>query len=140
MMIREEFLGFVEVTAMGAISIASAIDNFLANTGLDPEKCVGQGYDGCSTMAGKDGGVQKILREKYTRGLYFHCASHKLNLVVNDLNQLAVIRNTVATIKEIIDFFENPHFGENSFQTCRCSVRPAGLKNTEASPFLGSIM
>ncbi|XP_030762677.1 zinc finger MYM-type protein 1-like [Sitophilus oryzae] len=96
MMIREEFLGFVELSAMDAISIASAIDSFLANAGLDPKKRVGQGYDGCSTIAGKDGGVQNILREKYKHGLYFHCASHKLNLVVNDLNQLAVIRNTVA--------------------------------------------
>lgn len=105
MMVREEFLGFVELTDMDAKSVASAINNFVEKVGLDPEKCVGQGYDGCSTMAGKDGGVQKILREKYTRALYFHCASHKLNLVVNDLNEIAVIRNTVSTIKEIIRFF-----------------------------------
>lgn len=38
------------------------------------------------TMAEKDGGVQIILGEKYTRTLYFHSVSHKLNLVVNDLN------------------------------------------------------
>ena len=109
MMVREEFLGFVELTAMDAKSIASAIDSFVKKAGVDPQKCVGQGYDGCSTMAGKDGGVQKILREEYTRALYFHCASHKLNLVVNDLNKLVVIRNTVSTIKEMIKFFrESP--------------------------------
>ncbi|KAG8236042.1 hypothetical protein J437_LFUL015642 [Ladona fulva] len=86
MMVREEFLGFVELTDMDAKSVASAINNFIEKVGLDPEKCVGKGYDGCSTMAGKDGGVQSILRKTYTRALYFHCASHKLNLVVNDLN------------------------------------------------------
>ncbi|XP_069354562.1 52 kDa repressor of the inhibitor of the protein kinase-like [Maniola hyperantus] len=105
MVVCEEFLGFVELSAMDAKSIASNIDNFFVNTGLYPEKCVGQGYDGCSTMSGKDGGVQKILREKYQKALFFHCASHKLNLVVHDLNQIAVIRNTVTTIKEIIKFF-----------------------------------
>lgn len=65
MMVRDEFLGFVELTDMDAKSVASAINNFVEKVGLDPEKCVGQGYDGCSTMAGMDGGVQKILREKY---------------------------------------------------------------------------
>ncbi|CAH2100744.1 unnamed protein product [Euphydryas editha] len=56
-------------------------------------------------MSGKDGGVQKILREKYQKALFFHSARHKLNLVVYDFNQIAVIRNTVTIIKEIIKFF-----------------------------------
>ncbi|CAG9814661.1 unnamed protein product [Phaedon cochleariae] len=105
MIVREELLGFVELVAMDAKTIATAIDNFIENAGLDPEKCVGQGYDGCSTMAGNDGGVQKIMREKYKKALYFHCASHKLNLVMNDLNQILVIRNAISTVKEIIKFF-----------------------------------
>ncbi|KAG8231401.1 hypothetical protein J437_LFUL011338, partial [Ladona fulva] len=105
MMVREEFLGFVELSDMNAKSVASAINNFIEKVGLDPEKCVGQGYDGCSTMAGKDGGVQSILRKTYTRALYFHCAIHKLNLEVNDLNEISAIQNTVSTIKEIIRFF-----------------------------------
>lgn len=56
-------------------------------------------------MAGKDGGVQKILREKYKKALFFHCARHKLNLVVNDLNCVPEIRNTISTVKDIINFF-----------------------------------
>lgn len=43
MMVHEEFLGFVELSAMYAKCIASAIDNHVEKTGLDPEKCVGQG-------------------------------------------------------------------------------------------------
>lgn len=39
-----------------------------------------------------------------------HCASHRLNLVVNDLNKLSEIRNTIGTIKTIITFFrESPN-------------------------------
>ena len=105
MIVREEFLGFVEFAAMDTKTIATAIDNILENEGLDADKCVEQGYDACSTMAGKDGDVQKILREKYKKALYFHCASHKLNLVVNDLNSLPEIRNTISTVKDIIKFF-----------------------------------
>lgn len=128
-LIREEFLGFVELNAMNAKCIADEIQNFISTLQLDESKCVGQGYDGCSTMAGKEGGVQNILRQKFKKALFFHCASHKLNLVVNDLNVLPEIRNTIGmyltvygftmnsssifsftgTIKDIINFFrESP--------------------------------
>ncbi|XP_060858819.1 zinc finger MYM-type protein 1-like [Metopolophium dirhodum] len=103
--IREEFLGFIELHATDAVNIASAIDHFIQNKGLDGTKLVGQGYDGCATMAGKINGVQTILREKYPHALFFHCASHKLNLVVNDLNCVPEIRNTISTVKDIINFF-----------------------------------
>lgn len=105
MQVREEFVGFVELPALNATTIATAIDKFLEKEGLDPKKCVGQGYDGCSAMAGKYGGVQSIIRNKYEKAIFFHCASHKLNLVVNDLNSVPQIRNTIATIKDIIRFF-----------------------------------
>lgn len=104
-LVREEFLGFIELEAMDARTIANCIDDFLENCEFDPINCVGQGYDGCSTMAGKDNGVAKKLQEKYPLALYFHCASHRLNLVVNDLNVVAQIRNTLGTVKCIINFF-----------------------------------
>ncbi|XP_050301517.1 uncharacterized protein LOC126739760 [Anthonomus grandis grandis] len=56
-------------------------------------------------MSGKEGGVQAILRKKYKKALFFHCSSHKLNLVINDPNALPEIRNTVGAIKDIITFF-----------------------------------
>ncbi|CAI6358162.1 unnamed protein product [Macrosiphum euphorbiae] len=68
-------------------------------------KLVGLGFDGCSTVAGKENGVQAIIKRKYESVSFFHCASHKLNLVVNDLNSLPEIRNTTSTVKEIINFF-----------------------------------
>jgi hypothetical protein len=49
-------------------------------------KLISLGFDGCSTMAGKDTGVQQRIWEKYPKAVYFHCASHRLNLVVNDLS------------------------------------------------------
>ncbi|KAL4119702.1 hypothetical protein QTP88_012490 [Uroleucon formosanum] len=80
--IREKFLGFIELHAMDAVNIASAIDYFIQN----------EGYDGCATMVGKINGVQTILREKYPH-------------VVNDLNCVPEIHNTISTVKDIINFF-----------------------------------
>lgn len=105
MIVREECMGFIELSTLDAKSIADAIDGFIQSHGLDPAKCVGQGYDGASTMSGVHGGVQTILRETYPKALFFHCASHKINLVVNDTNTVPEIRNTIGTIKEIINFF-----------------------------------
>lgn len=68
-------------------------------------KLVGQGYDGCSVMAGKEGGVNKYIRNQCPKALFFHCSSHKLNLVINDLNEVPQVRNTSGTVKEIIKFF-----------------------------------
>ncbi|CAG9571742.1 unnamed protein product [Danaus chrysippus] len=103
--VKEEFMGFVELEKMDAQTIAAEINRFINTLNIDANKCVGQGYDGCATMAGKDGGVQKILRETYKKGLYFHCACHRLNLVVNDLNNVSEIRNYIGTVKDTINFF-----------------------------------
>jgi len=103
--IKEEFLGFTELKMLNAEAIASSILEFSNNVGLDMTKLVGLGFDGCSTMAGKENGVQAIIKRKYETVCFFHCASHKLNLVVNDLNLLPEIRNTTSSIKEIIRFF-----------------------------------
>lgn len=103
--IHEDFLGFLPLTELNAKYISREILQFLKSSNLNLNQMVGQGYDGCSTMSGIDGGVQGIIRQEYPKALYFHCASHKLNLVINDLNNVPEIRNTVGTIKTIITFF-----------------------------------
>ncbi|XP_071035380.1 52 kDa repressor of the inhibitor of the protein kinase-like [Parasteatoda tepidariorum] len=66
---------------------------------------VGQGYDGFAAMAGQEGGVQKLIRDKYPKAMFFNCANHALNLVINDLNRAKEVQNTIGTTKEIISFF-----------------------------------
>jgi len=69
------------------------------------DKLIGQGYDGGSAMAGKEGGVQAIIRRRYPKALFVHCSSHRLNLVINDVNKVSEVRNVVGTVKAIIQFF-----------------------------------
>lgn len=107
--VKEAFLGFVQLKKCDAQSIAHAILQYLEDIGLDMSKLVGQGYDGCATMSGHIRGVQQIINDKYPKALFFHCSSHKLNLVINDLNKVSDIRNAIGTIKDIINFFrESP--------------------------------
>ena len=126
MTIREEFCGFVQLNRIDAATVANAIENFLQTEGLDPDKCVGQGYDGASAMAGCHNGVHVRLRQRYH-------ASHKLNLVVNDLSELPQIRNCVSTVKAIITFFrESPLRRQHAPNLPLCCARHVGLTNIKA--------
>ncbi|XP_047141462.1 zinc finger MYM-type protein 1-like [Hydra vulgaris] len=107
--IREEFLGFSPLKDMDAVTISDCITQSCKTFGLLLNNLLGQGYDGCFTMAGKENGVQTKIQRIYPKAAFVHCASHRLNFVVDDLNDVAVIRNTIGTIKAIISFFrESP--------------------------------
>ena len=41
--------------------------------GLNLNKLHGQGYDGCSTMADKENGVQVRIRSDYLLAVFVHC-------------------------------------------------------------------
>ena len=58
--IHEEFLGFSALKAMDAETISQEILNVTEKYGLEMQKLVGQGYDGCSIMAGEVSGVQQL--------------------------------------------------------------------------------
>lgn len=60
---EEEYLGFVELEGINAMNILKAIEDFVTNLILNPDKYVGLGFDGCSTMSRKKGDVQAILRQ-----------------------------------------------------------------------------
>ena len=94
---------------MDAETIAETTMDQRNKYGLNLNKLRGQGYDGCFTMAGKENGVQVRIRSDYPLAVFVHCSAHRLNLVVNDLNAVVNVRNTIGTVKAIIKFFrENP--------------------------------
>lgn len=61
--IRKEFMEFVPMINMTQnVYLIFQIDNYLKQYKIDLRNMVGQGYDGCSVMAGKENGVQKRIR------------------------------------------------------------------------------
>ncbi len=57
-------------------------------------------------MRGHMRGVQHRFRELQPRGLFTHCRSHALNLVVvRGCSDIHLIRNTMATIEKVAVFF-----------------------------------
>lgn len=66
---------------------------------------LGQGYDGARTMSGHLGGVQKLVLDHVPRGLYIHCSSHSLDLVIRHSCDLRIVQAFFATVKCIVKFF-----------------------------------
>jgi len=104
--LKEDFIGFIALDKLDAESIAYKILSSLESWGFDLNKLVGQGYDGASTMAGHISGVQKRIKDLHKKAVFVHCASHRLNLVINELNSIPSIRNTIGVIKETIKQLE----------------------------------
>ena len=100
-LICEEFFGFTSLKEIDAETIADQCSKY----GLNLNKLRGQGYDGCSTMAGKENGVQVRIRSDYPLAVFVHCSAHRLILVVNDLNAVEDVRNSIGTVKAIIKYF-----------------------------------
>ena len=63
MQVREEFLGCTPLEEMDAKSISNRILQKCSDFALDLDKLIGQGYDGCSTMVGKENEVQSRIRQ-----------------------------------------------------------------------------
>ena len=92
--------------------------------GLSLNKLRGQGYDDCSTMAGKENGVKVRVRRDYPVAVFIYCSDLCLNLVVNDLTSVMNVQSTIGTEKAIIKFFrESPK---------RRRIRHCYLKQGEA--------
>ena len=109
LLIREEFLDFTPLKEMDAETIAETIIDQCSKYGLKLNKLRGQGYDGCSTMAGKENRALVHIRSNYPLAVFVHCSAHRFNLVVNDLNAVVDVRNTIGTVKAIIKYSrENP--------------------------------
>ena len=90
---KETFVSFVHTSVSTAKGLAELVSNWLSDHGLDLHKIRGQGYDEASVMSGEVGGMQRRFLDiigtsqvggDRVRAPFVHCASHNLNLVIND--------------------------------------------------------
>lgn len=104
--ICEAFLTFVEcVHGTTGSQLADLIEDTCTSVGLDLTKLRGQGYDGAANMGGVCSGAAKLLQTRYPKALYFHCASHKLNLCVAQSCKLSSVANVMNQVNSLAKFF-----------------------------------
>lgn len=80
--IMERIIGLVEVSDTRAISLKTALEDFLCQYGLTLDRLRGQGYDGASNMQGNLKGLKTLILNENPCAYYIHCFAHQLQLVL----------------------------------------------------------
>ncbi|XP_065654469.1 zinc finger MYM-type protein 1-like [Hydra vulgaris] len=106
--IKEIFLDFYEIKDHSSVGLTNQLLLLLENKGIDLKKCRGQGYDGANVMSGIYNGVKKKINNIQPSAQYVHCASHNLNLLINDaVSGCREVNNFFIILQEIYSFFGN---------------------------------
>lgn len=86
-----------------AESIVTAIIDVLLCFQIPISKIGWQCYDGCSAMAGAQGGVDGKIQEIKPRAVFIHCYDHVLNLSVSDtIKQCMIMKDCLDTSYELV--------------------------------------
>ena len=67
--------------------------------------CHGQCYDGAGNMPSRLDGA--LIKEDYNKAIYFHCMNHRLNLCITDTCSYQLVRDMIATVRKLSEFFNN---------------------------------
>lgn len=103
--IYEMFLGFYEIHQQDAQTLHKTTMDILLRFNLRVEDCRGLCFDGGANFSGRNTGLQKLIREQEPRALYVHCASHSINLVVQDsIAASKTYRDTMSLLANLISF------------------------------------
>lgn len=87
----ERLVEFVACTSVKGEDLCMHLMNTLRMLGLDPKACRAQAYDGAGAMSGCLNGCQAKFRERVPQAMYYHCASHQLNLVLSKASSVSNI-------------------------------------------------
>ncbi|XP_011170408.3 zinc finger MYM-type protein 1-like [Solenopsis invicta] len=104
--IKESFLGFIELHAKNAASIEKVIVEKLNSDNISLDNCRSQCYDNAAVMAGYISGVQQRICERNHRALFVNCDNHSLNLVgVHSAKQDPLVVTFFGKLENIYLFF-----------------------------------
>ena len=127
--IREEFMEFIVCESISGEALADAIKESFKQLGLDINFLRGQSYDGAGNMAGARSGVSSRILQDHPKALYFHCASHRLNLVIAASCKLQPIRNMMDTVKKCSDIFRFSAKKQALFDSFVSELVPTEMRN-----------
>ena len=104
----EKLLEYVDCDDIKGRSIANFLINTIKNANLDPLMCRSQTYDGAGNMSGKVKGAAATfcLEAGNDKAVYFHCASHQLNLCLSKASKVPQVFNMISTMQVLGIFFK----------------------------------
>ena len=106
LLVREDLVGFVECdTSISWCALAAMITSTLEELGLDLEHLCRQAYDGAGNMAGSVRATAALICGQHPLAMYLHCSCHCLNLAVVKSPEVASVRNMMAVVGRVYQFF-----------------------------------
>ncbi|CAM4956510.1 unnamed protein product, partial [Rotaria socialis] len=104
--VKEYFLGFIPLEKFDATTLANNIVEFLNHWKIPLESCICLCFDGASVMPGCAAGVHVLLKKYMPKGIYIHCAAHRLNLVISDTCKVVCyVSDYFSIVSHIYSFF-----------------------------------
>jgi hypothetical protein len=112
---HEDFISFVDVfdscfdgsekePVAGGNVLGQLVVTVIEKLGLDLNKWIGTGTDGCAVMASDKVGAVAEIKKFAKNAIRYPCFNHALNLSVSKTSTVPSIRNSISTVKEIIAF------------------------------------
>ena len=102
----EKLVEFIPCESITGEAIHHKLKECLHQLSLNPADCRAQGYDGAGNMAGKLKGCAARFRQEVPRAIYYHCASHQLNLALSAACRIPEIQCAISHVKELGLFFK----------------------------------
>ncbi|CAF4495809.1 unnamed protein product [Rotaria sp. Silwood2] len=122
-LVKEYFMGFIRLHEFDAKSLSLKIVEFLKQYNIKLDSCIAQCYDG--VMSGKCAGLQTIMREEYMpKGVYIHCCTHRLNLVIVDVCKVVnYIGEFYSIMSSVYSFFTSSGVANEYFLDAQQKLR-----------------
>lgn len=96
----------VEPVITGEI-LGQSVINKIRLFGLNLEKCIGIGCDGCSVNMSKVKGAAVEIQKVAKNAIICPCFNHALNLSISKSLTIRSVKNTMGIIQEIVSFFQS---------------------------------
>ncbi|XP_026638033.1 zinc finger MYM-type protein 1 isoform X2 [Microtus ochrogaster] len=101
-LVRERFLGFVNIEEMTAVHVHRRIKAYLQQVGIDFNKICGQTYDLATNLRVKFNEVVTEFKKEEPRILYVHCYAHFFELaVISFCKEVKELRRTLHTLSSL---------------------------------------
>ncbi|XP_036112772.1 zinc finger MYM-type protein 1 isoform X1 [Molossus molossus] len=134
-LIKERFLGFIDVEEMTGTNLHSTITTYLQQIGVDLNKIRGQAYDSTTNLRGKFNKSAAEFKKEEPRALYIHCYAHFLDLAVirfcREVKELRSALNTLSSLFNTIHM--SGEMSENFQKICKLSQNKTCKKHVSQS-------
>ncbi|XP_039107646.1 zinc finger MYM-type protein 1 isoform X3 [Hyaena hyaena] len=134
-LIKERFLGFIDVEEMTGTNLHRTIITYLQQIGVDLSKICGQAYDSTINLRGKFNKIAAEFKKEEPRALYVHCYAHFLDLAVirfcKEVKELRITLNTLSSLFNAIHM--SGEMSANFENICKLSQNKTCKKHTSQS-------